>query len=197
MVAWWFARRAVPWTNVVAGLAVGSVLVAAGHRWESVTGPALPLVALLAAAGSAFVQDDPSRAVDAVTPRGARWAPGRRLVAGWVPGLAAVALVSLAPGSSSRGWWLVVAAATSLALALAVAGAVRQVARPGAAVAGAVVLLGLVPMTVGPFLQLPALYPQPDLSDTGTWTWLALLVASTLLTALLLLTHPLRPGRFR
>lgn len=190
MVTWWFVRRAVPWTSVVPGLAAGAVLVAAGHRWDSLSAPALPLVVLLAAAGSAFVQDDQARSVVAVTPRGARWAPARRLAVGWAPGLVAAALVALAPGAFGRGWSLVVAATIALTLALALVGAAQQVARPGAAVAGAVVLLGLVPVTVGPFLQLPDLYPHPDLTAAATRTWLALLLASSAATAWLLIAHP-------
>ena len=109
----------------------------------------------------------------------------------------AAAPVALAPGAPSRGWWLVVAAATAVALALATAAAARQHARPGAAVAGAVVLVGLVPLTVGPFLQLPDLYPQPDLTGTGTRTWLLLLLASSVATASLLVVHPHRLRRPR
>lgn len=190
MSALWTLRHAVPWPSLGVGLGMGAVLVAAGHRWDSVTGLALPLVVLLAAAGSAFVHDDPARTVTAVTPRGGRWAPGLRLLAGWVPACAAALLVALAPGEASRGWWLVVGACTSLALVLATAASRRQVTRPGSAVAGAVVLLGLTPLTVGPMLDLPDVYPGPALTHTATWTWTLVLSVSLLLTAWLLTAHP-------
>lgn len=172
MAPGWYLQRAVPWPVVLGGVGLGALPVAAGHRWDSLTGPVLPLVVVLAAAGAAFVHDEPAVAVTCVTPRGGRWAPALRSVAGVLPLLVGLGLLLLAPGELSAGsWGLVVLGLGSLVLMLTLLASSRQRPRPGSAVAGTVVVLGLVPLTMGPFLDLPAVYPSPGLSDTMTTLW--------------------------
>lgn len=171
----WYLRRALPWPSLLGGLVVGTVLLLAVHRWESATGAALPVIALLAAAGAAFGYDEPALAVTGVTPRGARWAPASRYVAGLVPPLAGLGLLMLAPGEVDvAGWALVVAGIGAAVLMLAGVASARQVARPGAAVAGLVVLAGLAPLAMGPMLDLPSVYPAPALTPGVTVFWVVL-----------------------
>lgn len=171
----WYLRRAVPWPSMLGGLVVGAVLVVAVHRWESAAGAALPVIALLAAAGAAFGYDEPALAVADVTPRGARWAPASRYGAGLVPPAAGLGLLLLAPGEvDASNWALVIAGIGAAGLMLAGVASARQVARPGAAVAGLVVFAGLAPLATGPMLDLPALYPAPDLSQAVTTFWVLL-----------------------
>lgn len=171
-MAAWYLRRALPWPSLLGGLVVGVVLVLAVHRWEGASGAALPVIALLGAAGAAFGYDEPALAVTDVTPRGTRWAPAGRYVAGLVPPSAGLGLLVLAPGQVDLAdWALVVAGIGAVVLMLAGVASARQVPRPGAAVAGVVVLAGLAPLAVGPMLDLPAVYPAPGLSAAVTASW--------------------------
>lgn len=180
----WYVRRAIPWPPIWGGLLLGALMVVATHRWESVTGGALPAVALLAAAGVAFVHDEPALAVTSVAPRGARWAATGRSVAALLPVAAGLALVTLAPGEvRAPEWALVIGGLSATALMVAGAASSRGIASPGAAVAGLVVLAGLVPLTVGPLLDLPAVYPSPGLTSEVTTFW-TVVGASALFLAL-------------
>lgn len=193
-LAAWYLRRAVPWAPVLGALAVGGLLLALAHRWDSLTGLVLPLVALLAVAAAALVYDDPSVAVSAVTPRGDRWAGVRRLGCGAVPLGAGTVLLAGAPGEVETGsWGLVVAGLGASVLLLAATASRRQLARPGSAIASGVVLLGLAPMVVGTFLDVRSPYPLPDLSTGLTACWAALATLGVLGCVALLAGHRGRP----
>ena len=169
---------------LLGGLVAAGVLVAVVHRWEQGTGAALPVVALLAAAGAAFAHDEAAVAVTGVTPRGGRWAPALRYAAASVPPVLGLALLVAAPGDLDRpGWALVVAGLAGTATALAGLASLRQVQRPGAAAAGVVVFLGLTPLAMGPFLDLPDLFPSPVLTDgvTAFWAVVGAVAAATVL----------------
>lgn len=175
----WYLRRAVPWSALLGGLVAAGVLVALVHRWEDATGAALPVVALLAAAGAAFAHDEPAVAVTGVTPRGGRWAPNLRYAAALAPPVVGLGLLVAAPGTLDRSdWALVVAGLAGTATALAGLASLRHVPRPGAAVAGLVVFLGLTPLAMGPFLDLPELFPSPGLTDGVTTSWAAVVAAA-------------------
>lgn len=181
----WYLRRVPPWAAMLSGLAVAVPLLLAAHRWDGMTAAALPAIALLGSVGAAFVHDDPALPVAGVTPRGTRWAPAHRYAAGLLPPVGALALLLMAPGAvDGLGWAVVVAGIATVVLVLATLLSLRQVPRPGAAVAGAAALLGLAPLTVGPMLDLPDVYPAPDLGPSAAAGWAALTVGS--LTALAL-----------
>ncbi|HYG94385.1 MAG TPA: hypothetical protein VD859_12425 [Nocardioides sp.] len=172
--AFWYLRRAVPWTALLGGPALGSALVLLVHRWESLAGLVLPLVAVVAAAAAAFALDEPSAAVTTVTPRGRRWAHTARAVAALVPLGAGAALLLAAP-ATLRGdlsdWLLTLAGLGALVLCLGLSAAVRQHPGAGGAIAAAVVLAGLTPLVLGVLLDLDPPYPLPQLSDGLRAMW--------------------------
>lgn len=170
----WYLRRAVPWTVLLGSLAVGSVLVAAAHRWESFTGLGQPLTALLACGATALVLDESALAVTAVTPR-SRWAVTGRLSTAVVPLAAGLALLAAAPGPlQTADWALVLAGAGGVALALALGATRRQVSAAGAAVMSTVVLIGIAPMVIGMFFDLRSPYPLPELDTDLRVFWASL-----------------------
>ena len=77
---------------------------------------------------------------------------------------------------------------------LALAGTVRQVARPGSAIASATVLLGMTPIVLGLFLDLRSPYPQPPLTDGLVAFWAIAAVLGALGCAVLL-SRPLGGSR--
>jgi uncharacterized OsmC-like protein len=186
-----YLRRAIPWAAVAACLALAGTLVAAAHQWDSFRG-LLPVVVALAAAAAAFVYDDPAVAVTSTTPRGSRWAPGTRLLVGIGATVAGLGLVLAVPGDPRPSpWALVTAGLAGLALLAAAQASARQHARPGAGVAGVVVFAALVPLVMGPLLDLPAVYPDPDLTTGATLAWSAAVAVAVLgLTGRLLRHRP-------
>lgn len=189
----WYLRRAVPWAALLGCLLAAGVLVALAHRWESFTGLGLPLVALLAAAAAALVLDEPAVAVTALTPRGRRWAVTGRLGAALLPLGSGLLLVLAHPGDvDESGWAVLLAGLGGVVLLAALTGHRRQLPRPGAAIASAVVLLGLVPLVLGLFFDLRS--PYPPLTD-GLITFWSTAAAVTLLACVMLLSRPLGAPR--
>lgn len=179
----WYLRRAVPWTTLLGCLAAGAALVATTHRWEAFAGLGLPLAALVSAAAAAFLLDEPAVAVTSVAARGGRWAVCARVAVALLP-LAAGVLLLLAAPDGVRGdataWSLVLAGLLSAVVVLTLVGARRQLPRPGATIASAVVLLGMAPTVLGMFLDWRSPYPTPDLSEELEAFWAVLLAAGLL-----------------
>lgn len=174
----WYLRRAVPWAALLGNLAAASLLVTL-VRWEDgLAGIGLPLVAVLTVAAAAFVLDEPALPVTAVTPRHG-WAERSRLAVAVLPLLTGLGLLLAAPGNAQGAeWTLLVAGLGGAVLLLAAVASRRGVPRPGAGLASAVVLLGLSPLVVGVFVELPALYPFEAFTERVTAFWVALLAAS-------------------
>ena len=196
----WYLGRAVPWTTLLGCLTVGGALTVTTHRWESVAGLGLPLVALVSASAAAFLLDEPAVAVTTVAARGGRWATSARLAVGLVPLAAGAALLLAAPDQvrgDGTGWVLVLAGLLAVVLLLTLVGARRQVPRPGATVASAVVLLGMAPMVLGMFLDWRSPYPMPDLSHELQVFWTGALAAGLLGCGVLVLSPASAPGARR
>lgn len=175
----WYLGRAVPWATLLGCLAAGAALVAALHLWESFAALGLPLVALVSVSAAAFLLDEPAVAVTTVAPRGARWALAGRSAVAVVPLAGGAALLLAAPEGvrgDAAGWLLVLAGLVAVVLLLTLAGARRQVPRPGATVASGVILLGMTPLVVGMFLDWRSPYPMPDLSRELQVFWTSALV---------------------
>lgn len=177
----WYVRHALPW-RVVAGVAgCGALVVALAHRWDELTGPGLPLVALLAVASVAFAFDEPAIAVTSVSPRGPRWAAAARLGAASLPLTAGGLMVVTAPGSTDGAdWFLVLAGLGGTVLLLALLASRRQAARPGALIAPVVVVAGLAPTVVAMLFDLRSPYPVPELADGQRAFWAATAAAGLL-----------------
>lgn len=179
----WYLRRAIPWAALAGCSAIATAGALSLHRWPDNSWAVLPLVLAGCAAACGFVFDDVATAVTAVTPRGGTWRRTTRLAAGLLPlGLWAV-LVASSPGElelDGPGWLLAGLGATSAVVGAAAVAARRQVPRPGQAIAGVVVLLALVPVVAGPFLDWEPVYPTDSSPDhvLALWGGLAALGAA-------------------
>lgn len=177
-MALWYLRRAVPWSALLGCLATAGVLVGLAHWKDSTAGVALPLVALLSVAAAGFTLDEPALTVASVTPR-SDWAQRLRLSTSLLPLACGLGMLVAAPGSASEGdWALVLAGLGGAIVLLASLGVRRGLARPGAALASGVVLVGLAPLVMGLLIDVPALYPLPGLTDRATSFWTLVLLAS-------------------
>lgn len=170
----WYVRRALPWRVMIGVAGGGAAVVALAHRWEELSGPGLPLVALLAVASVAFAFDEPAVAVTSVSPRGSRWAAGARLGAAVLPLAAGCLLVVSAPGpTDGSDWLLVLGGSGGAVLLLALLASRRQAARPGALLAAVVVIAGLAPTVVAMLFDLRSPYPVPELDEGLRAFWSA------------------------
>lgn len=188
----WYLRRAVPWAALLGCCGVAALGVASLHRWPGNAWAVLPLVLAACAAACGFVFDDLATAVTSVTPRGATWRRTTRLAGGLLPVAVWALLVAVSPGRLSldvSAWLLAGAAGAVAAAGGAAVCSRRQLARPGAGVAGVVVMLALVPLVAGPFLAWESVYPFGDHPGwvVGLWAGVAALGA-------LLVGWALRPG---
>lgn len=180
---WWYLRRAVPWAAVGGCSLAAAVGAASLHPWPENAAAVLPLVLAACAAACGFVFDDVATSVTTVTPRGDRWRRTTRLAAGLLPLGTWVLLVASTPGRLALdrpGWLLAGAGAALSSVGVAAFCARRQVPRPGPAVAGVVVLLAMLPVVAGPFLDWEPVYPT-DTSPARVvvlWTGLAVLGAA-------------------
>ena len=172
----WYLRRAIPWPPVAVCVAAAVALVAAAHVSPATADLVLPLAALVAVAATCFLFDEPAVAVTAVAPRSGRWALALRASTAALPLGAGLALLLTAP-ADARGdrsdWALVVAGLAGTVMPAVLVGARRQLPRPGAPLASVVILGGLAPLVLGPFLHLRSPYPQPELSDALRTIWAA------------------------
>ncbi len=82
---WWYLRRGVAWQPVLGCLAAAVVAAGLLARWPSSAVLLLPALLAACAAAAAFVFDEPSISVVAVTPRGATWRATSRLLVAAVP----------------------------------------------------------------------------------------------------------------
>lgn len=188
----WYLGRAVPWVALLGCCLVGALGVASLHRWPDSAWAVLPLTLATCAGACGFVFDDLATAVTSVTPRGGTWRRTSRLLAGLVPLVLWAVLVVIAPDSLAldRSSWLLAGVAAA-ATACGVAGVLarHQRTRPGPTVAGAVVLMVLMPLIVGPLLSWESVFPFGDPRGwvLGLWSGVAGLGA-------LLVGWALRPG---
>jgi hypothetical protein len=167
----WYLRRAIPWRAVAGCAAVAAVLVVLACRWSSLASLSVPLGILLLVSAACFAFDEPAVAVTAVTPRSSRWAMASRCGACAALLVAGLVLLAATPGSVVGDLARVLFASGAVALAAVLVGVRREVARPGAVVATAVVLGGLAPLVVGPFFDWPSPYPPPALGDGLRAAW--------------------------
>ena len=176
----WHVRRAVPWLSIGICLGTAALGVALVSWQERMAFVVLPLVALLTAAGVAFVLDDPAGDVTRVTLRGSRWVPANRLSVAVLVAGAGVGLTALAPGEVGglAGWPLVVVALAMASAAVAAWCVRRHRHSPGAGVASALVLLGLVPFAAARLFGSAWPYPSPTLSDAARDRWLVVALAA-------------------
>lgn len=178
----WYLRRAIPWAALLGSLSAAGALTLLLHRWPEVSMVGLPLVAASCAAAAGFVYDEPSAAIASVTPRAGWWRASARLLAA-LPPLAAVLILLAAMPAELRldrsGWWLIGAAFVLLAVAPAAWGARHQVGRPGGAVAGGAVLLGIAPVVLSMVLGWETIYPFGEFATwvQAFWVTIALLSA--------------------
>lgn len=188
----WYLGRAVPWASLLGCCGVSALAAVSLRPWPDHVWMVLPLVLAGCAGAAALVFDDVATAITSVTPRGTTWRRTTRLAGALVPCGVWVGAVLLAPSTLAldRGEWILVGfAASAAAVGLAAVGARRQLPRPGPAVAGAVVMLLIAPLVVGPFLDWPSVYPFGDLADRVVALWTVIASA-----AALLLAWALRPG---
>ncbi|MGH3348940.1 MAG: hypothetical protein ACRDO4_18325 [Nocardioides sp.] len=188
----WYLGRAIPWVALLGCCLVAGLAVAALHRWPDNAWAVLPLVLAACAAAAGFVFDDVATAVTSVTPRGGTWRRTSRLLAGLVPVAVWALLVATAPSELSldASAWLLAGLAGAVAAAGAAAiGSRRQLARPGPTVAGAIVMLVLVPSVAGPFLEWEPVFPFGDYPGWVLGFW-----AGVLGVGMLLVGWAMRPG---
>lgn len=190
----WYAGRAIPWRSVSICLALAAAIIPLTSRRDSLASAALPLIALITAAAVAFVLDDPAAALTRVTPRGSRWSSTTRLTAAGLVTLAGVGILAAGPGDIGglSGWPTVVPAMALAAIALAALRVRAHHATPGAAIASALVLLGLVPYAVQALFRAWP-YPNPELSPELRDRWLVTAAVATLIVSWTLLRPLPRP----
>ena len=181
----WHARWAVSWHAIVAclaGAALGAALISWQQRMASVV---LPLIALLTAAGTAFVLDDTAGDVTRVTARGSRWATVNRLAAAGGVALVGVGFIALALGDMGglHGWTVVITALALAAVAIAAWRVRRHQCTPGSTVASALVLLGLVPFVASRLFSGAWPYPSPVLEHPARDRWLVVATVATVALA--------------
>ncbi len=181
----WYARRAAPWTALLAGLTILLVVLVAVHRWEGTAGLLLPLGVAVSAAACGFLFDEDALPVTTVTPRGTRWAWAVRLAGAALPLGAWAAAVSVLPSEvlvDTGGWVLVGTAAGMLAAGCASAASRLGARRPGGAVASGVALLVTLPLVIGGFLDWGQVFPFGPFPSWVVALWTAVgLVGLTLL----------------
>ncbi len=173
----WYLRRAIPWATVLGCLVAATGIALMVNQWPDVALVGLPLVVATCAAAASFAYDEPAAAIASVTPRAGWWRASARLLAA-LPPLAAVLLLLAAMPAELRldrsGWWLIGAALVLLAMAPAAWAARHQVGRPGGAVAGGAVLLGIAPVVLSMLLGWESIYP---FGEFATWVeafWLTI-----------------------
>lgn len=181
----WHARWAVPWHAIAACLAVAALGAALTSWQQRMAYVVLPLIALLTAAGVAFVLDDPAGDVTRVTARGSHWATVNRLAVAAVVALVGFGFITLALGEIGglHGWPVVLTALALAAIAIAAWRVRRHQRTPGSAVASALVLLGLVPFVASRLFSGAWPYPSPVLEDAARDRWLVLAAVAAIALA--------------
>jgi len=183
MLVGWYLRRAVPWMAVL-GCCAGAVLLAlALDRWPTTALVLLPGLVAACAAAASFCFDEVSLPVVEVTPRGAAWRRGARLVVALVPLLVWTLAVAARPGElplDRSASWLVGFAAIGMTVGLAALASRHAVASPGSPLASAVVLVVISPVVVAAFLGWDSLYPIGDFASGVLTFWLAVAGAGVL-----------------
>lgn len=170
----WYIRRAVPWAALLGALSAAGLLTLLLHRWPEVSMVGLPLVAASCAAAAGFVYDEPAAAIASVTPRAGWWRGSARLLAALPPLVVVLLLLTAMPAElrlDRSGWWLIGAAFVLLALAPAAWAARNQVGRPGGAVAGGAVLLGITPVVLSMMLGWESIYPFGEFATRVEVLW--------------------------
>ena len=186
---WWYLRRGVAWSPVlaccVAAVAAAGVLA----RWPSAAIGLLPVLLACCAGAAAFVFDEAATEVVSVTPRGGSWRRAARVTVAGVP-LALWALVVLVrPGDlplERPGWWLVGAATIVTVAGAAALASRRDVSAPGSFLAAVVVLAVLAPVVVTAFLGWQSVYPIDGFADAAWLFWLAVTVTGAVVWLLAL-----------
>jgi hypothetical protein len=189
---WWYLRRGVAWQPLLGCCAVATAAAGVVARWPSTALLLLPALLACCAAGSAFVFDEPSASVVAVTPRGATWRRTARLAVTALPLTLWAAVVALRPGGVPLvrpGWWLVGAATILLASGVAALSSRREASAPGAALAAALVIAVIGPVLAAGFLGLASPYPIDGFPDGVRGLWLGVAAAACLAWCI-----ALRPG---
>ena len=166
-----------PWRRVAALL--GCLAAAGGRRrcWPLAgqRRTAAAGAARRCAAAAAFVFDEPSISVVAVTPRGAPGGDRRLLVAAVPFALWALRRV-VQPGDlqlDRSAWWAVGTATLALASGAAAVASRREVDAPGSLLASVAAFAVLAPVVVTGFLGWESVYPLSDLAP-GVWVfWIA------------------------
>lgn len=171
-----YVRWAVPWPAVATCLVLAATGVLLTWWQEEAARFVVPLVALLVAAGAAYALDDTAAPVTRVTARGSRWAMAHRLACAALVGLAGVGLIALMPGELGglEGWPVVISGLVLAATASAAWLVRRHHDAPGAAVASALVLLGLLPFPATMLFRFDWPYPEPLLAEGIRDGWLLL-----------------------
>lgn len=195
----WYLRRSVAWQPVLGCCAVAAVAALLLARWPSTAMLLLPTMLAALAAGSAFLFDETSTAVVAVTPRGTTWSGTTRLLAALVPLSVWMAVIALRPGDlplSRPGWWLLGTATILLATGLGAVSARPDNPAPGPVLAGLLALAVLAPVVLSSFLGFPIPFPLEGFGS-GVRTFWVVVGGVAVLTCAAGCTHgrPLRRPR--
>lgn len=193
----WYLRRAVPRAAPLGCLVAAVVVTLLVNQWPGIALVGLPLVVATCAAAAGFAYDEPAAAVAAVTPRAGWWRGSARLIAALGPLLMLLVLLASMPGElrlDRGGWWLIGVAFVSLAVAPAAWAARSQVGRPGGAVAGGAVLLGIAPVVVTLMLGWEPIYPLGEFPGwaQALWTVAAMLGGAGCGTAMVVFGRAVR-----
>lgn len=175
----WYLRRAVPWASLLGCLVAATGTTLLVNQWPEVSMVGLPLIATLCAAAAGFTYDEPATAIASVTPRAGWWRGSARLLAALVPLATVLILLAVMPGElrlDRNWWWLIGAAFVLLAVAPAAWAARSQVGRPGGAIAGGAVLLGIAPVVLTMVLGWESIYP---FGEFATWVQALWITATT------------------
>lgn len=192
---WWHLRRGLPWGALLGCLVAAGGVVGLVHWSHAFAVVGVPVAFASTAAAAAFVLDEPALAATSVTPRGAAVRVARSLVVLLPIAIGTVWTTTLPdPVRPDRSDALLVMVALATgALLLALAGNRRQLPRPGAAIASAVVLAGLAPLPLGLIVGFGPPYPLPDLSTGARAFWAGGALVGALGTAALLAVPRRRP----
>lgn len=181
----WYVRRGVAWPALVVCCGVAVVTALLVHRWPGTALVLLPAVLAGCAAAAAFLFDEPSASVVAVTPRGGSWRSLARLGCGLVPLSLWAALVVARPGDLplSRPGWLLLGVATIALSAGTAALLSRSHPVPGPTLASLIVLIVLAPVVTFGFLDVPVPFPLSGFERGILGFWLALAAVAVLVCA--------------
>lgn len=195
----WYLRRAVPWAALLGCLGVAVLIAMLVRRWPEVAAIGLPLLVASCAAATGFTYDEPASAIASVTPRAGWWRGSARLLAALAPLAVVLLLLATMPEEvrlDRNGWWLIGAALVLLAVAPAAWAARSQVGRPGGAVAGGAVILGITPVVFSMLLGWDPVYPFGEFPTwvLTFWVTAALLGAAGCASALVAFGRPRAPN---